>query len=272
MMRLVALVMVLLCCCCSSCFAEEIASPVELVDDLYVGANGDLQPGWYSAVPSPEGTSKLTIVDTKSFDKPVIVASYSWWEAESVLADSQEGSEGYVFPLWEGCFVLSGYYGGLEYDSSSCDLSWDQMTDTQTLGLVYVAPLGGDAPSAPAASEQPSADEDSKLLYEDDRLAIRYSDFYVVSYDDNSYLKIQWLIENKTDEIIDVTCKSITVNGCAVHISKYVDVPPACQYLHEWTDGAELYLRYGIDEVESFSAVITINNGQDIVTNEIAVK
>lgn len=278
MRRFVALVIALLVCFSGSvCLAGNVNfsggwvdSPSKLIDGLTVGASSDLQPGWYRAVPASGEHSKLTIVDVVSFDEPVIVASYAWWpEGVSLLADRDDEPEEYVFPLWDGCFVLSGFVGGLEYDADSGELLWDGVTEAPAIDLVFVAPLGESEGSVPAAS---MPDEGSALLYEDARIAIRYSDFYVVTHGDDSYLKIKWLIENKTSEIIDVTCMSITVNGCAVHISKYVDVPPACQYLHEWTSSADLYLQYGIEDVESFSAVITIDNGRDIVTNEIQVE
>ena len=145
------------------------------------------------------------------------------------------------------------------------------MEDAPAIDLDYVAPLAG-LPAPEAVEDNSPASGDPLLLYEDERVSVRYSDFRVETYGENSFLKIEWLIENKTDEIIDVTCKSITVNGCAVHISKFVDVPPRCKYLHEWTEGAELYLKYGIGDVESFSAVIDIDNGADIVTGTIPVK
>lgn len=253
-------------------FSEGVTSPIKLADGLFVGEDGDLQPGWYSATPSSEGTSKLTIVDVESFDRPVIVASYSWWpDGKPLLSDCDDEPEEYVFPLWEGCFVLAGYFCGIEFNKAKGELSWERMDDAPAIDLDYVAPLAG-LPAPEAAEDNSPASGDSLLLYEDERVSVRYSDFRVETYGENSFLKIEWLIENKTDEIIDVTCKSITVNGCAVHISKFVDVPPRCKYLHEWTEGAELYLKYEIGDVESFSAVIDIDNGVDIVTGTIPVK
>lgn len=263
----------------ANCMAENVnfsgggvTSPIELVDGLFVGIDGDLQPGWYSAIPSSEGTSKLTIVDVESFDRPVIVASYSWWpEGTSLLSDCDDDPEQYVFPLWEGCFILAGYFCGLEFDKANGELSWERIDDAPAIGLEYVAPLA-ELPAPGTVEDDSPAADDPLLLYEDERVSIRYSDFRVETYGEHSFLKIEWLIENKTDEIVDVTCKTITVNGCAVHISKFVDVPPRCKYLHEWTEGAELYLKYGIGDVESFSAVIDIDNGADIVTEAIHAK
>ena len=168
MMRVVALVMALICC--SPCLSESanfsgwgVTSPIELTDGLYVGVEGDLQPGWYSAAPALESESKLTIVDVVSFDEPVIVASYAWWpEGVSLLADRDDEPEEYVFPLWDGCFVLSGFVGGLEYDADSGELLWDGVAEAPAIDLVFVAPLG--AAPASEASEAPAV-SDGEIVF-----------------------------------------------------------------------------------------------------------
>lgn len=238
-------------------------------------------PGWYTAAPTLGKYCKLTIIDVDTFDAPKIVASYMWWpEGTSLVNGCEEQPEEYTFPLWEGCFVLLSYYGDLEYDEKTETLTWSQFEDTETseygeVELKYLAPLSGDLSLIGVSSDavpEGKKNEDF-LLYEDDSVKITYSNFYVDSYSNGSaYLKTEWLIENKTSEIIDVTCDSITVNGCAVHIGKYVDVPPNSKCLNEWTNSAEQFLKFGIEEVESFSAVLTINNGKKIQSNEIMLK
>ena len=96
---------------------------------------------------------------------------------------------------------------------------------------------------------------DGRLLYEDDYLSVSYSDLRVKTIGDSSYLETEFLFENKTDELIHFVCDSIIVNGCAVDISKFVEIPGNCIFLNEWTNGAEMYLKYGISDVATFSMV-----------------
>jgi hypothetical protein len=94
-----------------------------------------------------------------------------------------------------------------------------------------------------------------RLLYEDEFLSVSYSDLRVEKSGDSSYLETELLFINKTSELIHFVCDSIIVNGCAVDISKFVDVPGNCKFLHEWTNSAEMYLKYGISDIETFSMV-----------------
>ena len=171
MRRFVALVIALLVCFSGSvCLAGNVNfsgggvdSPSKLIDGLTVGASSDLQPGWYRAVPASGEHSKLTIVDVVSFDEPVIVASYAWWpDGLSLLSENEEDPEESVFPLWEGCIVLSGYHSALEYDSATGDLIWSQITDAPAVDLVFVAPLG--AAPASEASEAPAV-SDGEIVF-----------------------------------------------------------------------------------------------------------
>ena len=292
MKKIVAAVVVLLALCGSimcSGLAEAnflgmggVASPVLLTNGLYVSNGGDLDPGWYTASPTLGKYCKLTIVDVETFNAPKIVASYMWWpEGASFVDGSDDQLEEYTFPLWEGCFVLLSYYGDLEYDEKAETLTWAKFEDTEyrqygEVKLEYVAPISGELSSLGNSQDIVMSENKAKdelLLYENDSVKITYSDFRVDSYSNGSaYLKTEWLIENKTDEIIDVTCDSITVNGCAVHIGKFADVPPKSKYLNEWTNGAEQFLKFGIDEAKTFSAVLRINNGEKIKSKEITLE
>jgi len=104
--------------------------------------------------------------------------------------------------------------------------------------------------------------EDKPLLYEEDDLTIRYSGMEL----DGSYLKVSFYFENRTQKEIEVTCKTVIVNGCAIYLSKFVDIPYDCVYIHEWTTDAETFLNYGLDadNVESIAITFDINNGDNI--------
>lgn len=66
---------------------------------------------------------------------------------------------------------------------------------------------------------------DSKpLLYEDDVVSIRYSDIHLEKVGDSAYLKSSFLFENKTPNEIEVVCMTIIINGCAVYLSKFVEI------------------------------------------------
>lgn len=246
-------------------------------DGVYVGADGDLKPGWYSVTPVEGELSKITVVDVETFDEPKIVYSIAWFaEGAPFVSFTDDEPEQYTIPLWEGCFVLPAYYGDMSYNRNTGSLDWSQTEEATGASLTYLAPLSGELSSIGASkgvTTSESKGNDSLLLYEDDSVRITYSDFHVESFKDgSSYIKTEWMIENKTDEIIDVTCDSITVNGCAVHISKFTDVPPKSKYLNEWTNNAEQFMKFGIDEVKTFSAVLTINNGEKIQSNEITLE
>jgi hypothetical protein len=104
-------------------------------------------------------------------------------------------------------------------------------------------------------SNQGEAASGERLLYDDGSLSVSYSDLRVEKIGEKSYMKTELLFVNKTSESIHFVCDSIIVNGCAVDISKFVDVPGDCKYLHEWTNSAEMYLKYGISKIETFSMV-----------------
>lgn len=102
------------------------------------------------------------------------------------------------------------------------------------------------------------------LLYDDDYLSVYFSNLYVEEYSTSSYLMTEYMFVNKTDEIIRFVCDSIIVNGCGISISKFIDIPGNAQYIHEWTNGAELYKKYGITEVETFSMVLEYSGEKNI--------
>ncbi|MDD3337108.1 MAG: hypothetical protein PHI98_16620 [Eubacteriales bacterium] len=142
---------------------------------------------------------------------------------------------------------------------------------------VLLFPLVGEIPVPDVAfdenglcevqSENASSD---RLLYEDDYLSISFSSLRVEKLGDSSYLMTEYLFVNKTDELLDVTCDSIIVNGCAVDISKFVEIPGNSKYLYEWTNDAEMYLKYGITDVASFSMIFDYRGGENVsgVRNE----
>lgn len=286
MKKIVAFALALLLLC-GSAVSEELAkanrestAPASLLvenDGAYVGENGDLKPGWYSVTPVEGELSKITVVDAETFEEPKIIYSIAWFEdGAPFVSFSDDQPEQYTIPLWEGCFVLPAYYGDMSYNSNAGTLDWSQSEEVTGVNLTYLAPLSGEISSlgvSKGIAVSESKKDDALLLYEDDAVRITYSDFHVESFKNgSSYIKTEWLIENKTDEIIDVTCDSITVNGCAVHISKFADVPPNSKYLNEWTNSAEQFLKFGIDEVKTFSAVLTINNGKKIQSYEITLE
>ena len=165
---------------------------------------------------------------------------------------------------------MFSYYGNFAYDKDTGDVKWTQYDEQGGMeygdaSLKYIAPLDW------VVVESSESESDNLLLYEDEKVKITYLDFHVETYGDNSYTKIEWLIENKTDEIVDVSCDSITVNGCAVDISKFCHVPPKSKYINEWTNSAELFMKFGLSEFENFSAVIDIDNGRDVQTAEIRI-
>ena len=117
-----------------------------------------------------------------------------------------------------------------------------------------------------------------RMVYEDENIAVSYSNFYVEKIADSSYLKTELLLKNKTDRILNIGCDSVIVNGCAVDISKFVEVPANCTFLHEWTNGADMFLKYRIDTVETFAMVFEYHNadsyfaGESIQTREIEIE
>ncbi len=115
--------------------------------------------------------------------------------------------------------------------------------------------------------------EKNPLLYEDDVVSIRYSGIELEKFSDSAYLKISFLFENKTPEEIEVTCKTVIINGCAVYLSKFVDLPSDCVYIHEWTTDAETFLKYGIEveDIESIGMTLNVNNGENIQTDRVVV-
>ena len=104
------------------------------------------------------------------------------------------------------------------------------------------------------------------------------TNFYVEKIADSSYLKTELLLKNKTDRILNIGCDSVIVNGCAVDISKFVEVPAGSTFLHEWTNGAEMFLKYRIDTVKTFAMVFEYHNadsyiaGKSIQTREIEIE
>lgn len=102
---------------------------------------------------------------------------------------------------------------------------------------------------------QPEESLTGWLLYEDDNISVSFSDLRVEDFFGSPFLKTELLFVNKTDEIIHFVCDTIIVNGCAVDISKFVDIPGMSKYLNGWDNKADLYLKYGITEVETFSMV-----------------
>jgi len=140
-------------------------------------------------------------------------------------------------------------------------------------------PLAGEIPAPDVALDEsdlreanPENASSERLLYEDDYISISFSDLRVEKLGDNSYLMTEYLFVNKTDELLEVTCDSIIVNGCAVDISKFVEIPGNSKYLHEWTNDAEMYLKYGITDIESFSMIFDYRGDKNVsgVRNEQA--
>lgn len=136
----------------SDCLAAERKSAIQKLtissgDGVYVTPGGSLEPGWYTVSPELGKCCKLTIVDADSFSSPRIVSSFMWWpEGNSLLSSSDNQPEQYTFPLWEGCFLLTSYYGDLEYDRSSGELSWSHFDNSEgmeygAVTLEYAAPL-----------------------------------------------------------------------------------------------------------------------------------
>ena len=87
----------------------------------------------------------------------------------------------------------------------------------------------------------------SNLLYEDDYMSIEFSNLYTKETSYDTYLMTEYIIKNKTDKILRLVCDYIIIDGCAIHISKYVEVPPKAMTINEWTSDAEQYLKYGIE-------------------------
>lgn len=113
---------------------------------------------------------------------------------------------------------------------------------------------------------------DSKpLLYEDDVVSIRYSDIHLEKVGDSAYLKSSFLFENKTPNEIEVVCMTIIINGCAVYLSKFVDIPSDCVYIHEWTTDAETFLQYGIESIDTVSITFNVENGENIRSDTVSV-
>lgn len=297
--RAFAFTLAMLLFLCGSAMSEELgisngggvnftSSPNEVIvsGGSFVGALDEVAPGWYSIAPADEVYTKASIFDCYSFDEPALLASYAWWEDGTSLLTTEVYPEEYVVPLWEGCLVLAGYCGGLEYNASTGEAAWEQYDDAPgRIRLEYVAPLDGSAavPEVPAVAvnEAPAAapvSEDPYLLYEDENIAVSYSNFYVEKIADSSYLKTELLLKNKTDRILNIGCDSVIVNGCAVDISKFVEVPADSTFLHEWTNGAEMFLKYRIDTVKTFAMVFEYHNadsyiaGKSIQTREIEIE
>lgn len=229
--------------------------------------------------------TKASVFDCYSFEQPTLLASYAWWEDGTSLLTTEEYPEEYIVPLWDGCLILAGYCGGLEYNVATREAAWEQYDDAPgRIRLEYVAPLDSSTPAAVQPTVKPTevpavaAPEDPCLLFEDENIAVSYSNFYVEKTGDSSYLKTELLLKNKTDRILNIGCDSVIVNGYAVDISKYVEVPASCTFLHEWTNSAEMFLKYKISSVETFAMVFEYHNadsyfaGESIQTREIAIE
>lgn len=106
--------------------------------------------------------------------------------------------------------------------------------------------------AARSAMEDPN-NEISRMLYEDERVSIEFSGIRTEETSYDTYLYTEYLIKNKTDRILYLVCESIIVDGCAVDISKYVEVPPNSMTIHEWTNDAEQYLKYKIEKPTNLS-------------------
>ena len=153
--RAFAFTLAMLLCLCGSATSEELgisngggvnltSSPNEIIvsGGSFVGALDDIQPGWYSIAPADEVYTKTSVFDCYSFDEPVLLASYAWWEDGTSLLTTEAYPEEYVVPLREGCLVLAGYCGGLEYNASTGEAEWEQYDDALgRIRLEYVAPL-----------------------------------------------------------------------------------------------------------------------------------
>lgn len=113
--------------------------------------------------------------------------------------------------------------------------------------------------------------ESKPLLYEDDVVSIRYSDIHLEKVGDSAYLKSSFLFENKTPNEIEVVCKNIIINGCAVYLSKFVDIPSDCVYIHEWTSDADTFLQYGIEDIDTVSISFNVDNGENIRSDTVSV-
>ena len=115
--------------------------------------------------------------------------------------------------------------------------------------------------------------EKNPLLYEDDVVSIRYSGITLDEYSDSAYLNISFLFENKTPDELHLVCKTVIINGCAVYLSKFVDLPSDCIYIHEWTTDADTFLKYGIelDDIETMAIVFEVNNGDHVQSDMIIV-
>jgi hypothetical protein len=91
------------------------------------------------------------------------------------------------------------------------------------------------------------------LIYEDEYLSVRFSSFTL--NETGEYMYTELLFENKTNSLINFSCDTIVINGYAVGISKYVEIPPNSIYLNKWTNRAEQYSKYPIDTITDISLV-----------------
>jgi hypothetical protein len=108
--------------------------------------------------------------------------------------------------------------------------------------------------------------EKKPLLYEDDTISIRYSGVSLEKFDTDAYLDITFVFENKTSSEVEVVCKNVIFNGCAIYLSKFVNVPAECSFIHKWTTDAETFLEYdlALEDIETVSITFNIDNGETI--------
>lgn len=281
---LILLVMLLLVPAVGMCI--EAGTTFKIDKATFIGSfdEYEIPDGWYKITPiSPKDICSAAVFDYETTGQAIHIADYVWfyYEGEWCQGPSGEAKDYYV-PLWEGCIVIPSYKSGFRYDTKTEKARYNLDGYKNVVQLEYIGPLtmvASDS-TAPSASGAVAQNNDDKLLYEDENISITYCDLYVKSLGStikSNTLTLKLLFQNKTDSTITVISTVIVVNGYAVAISSFVDIPANSTFIKEWGNNADTYLEYGITDVGTFSMLFdyrgkSVKSKNDIQSKTIELK
>lgn len=93
--------------------------------------------------------------------------------------------------------------------------------------------------------------DDSLVLFENDEISVQYDGYTIDTYTDSSYLLFSFIWVNKSDRDLRIRYDQFVINGCTLDIEGQVDLPAGSVTINESVNRADIFYKYGIDEVET---------------------
>lgn len=113
--------------------------------------------------------------------------------------------------------------------------------------------------------------DDSRILFENEAMSIQYDDIVFGSEGDFQFMRITFIINNKTGETMTLRYGHIVINGCTVEMGRYTDIPAESISIDEQTLDASIYLKYGIEAIETIRIVFSDAQKNQYTSNVIDV-